>query len=427
MADTKKLELRQVVKALAAVPAVVAFSNAMLIPILPVIRRALDISAFEASLLLTALSLPSGILLPLGGYLSDRLGRRRVMITGLLVFAAGGALAALTGGLTAPLPWLLLARVLQGAGTAGTTFVAYAVAADLLHDDDRARGLSFLEAVYSTGKLIAPLAGSALALLAWYAPFWIYVPLGITAAAIVWRKVPESHPPERRQQSAAQYGQSLVKIWRIRGAEFIVLMAAGGAAMATWFGALVLLTEHLDALHVRGALRGALISLPLLLFAVSALGGTWTARRLGLALRLRAPAGFILAGLGSLISLFFAPRTVQTLSAATLIPDGFALGPVLWTLAGAAVTGIGIGLALPALDTLVTGKIEEEERGVVSGIYGMARSLGAAAGPPALVFLIGRIADTLVWSGLITLALITAVLISAAIKPGEQEKTEAPR
>src|SRR5690606_40777985 len=69
----------------------------MLIPVLPLIARSLDISHFQASLLLTALSLPSAVLLPVAGYLSDKYGRRQFLVGGLIIYALGGLAAGLAG------------------------------------------------------------------------------------------------------------------------------------------------------------------------------------------------------------------------------------------------------------------------------------------------------------------------------------------
>ena len=71
------------------IPLLMVLGNSMLIPVLPEIRSALNISQLQVSLLITLFSVPAGIVIPISGILSDRFGRKKVMIPSLLLYGAG--------------------------------------------------------------------------------------------------------------------------------------------------------------------------------------------------------------------------------------------------------------------------------------------------------------------------------------------------
>src|SRR5690606_26016002 len=121
-------------------------SNSMLIPVLPLLQRAMDRNLFRVGLIITAFSIPAGLAIPIGGYLSDRLGRKPVMIPALILFGLGG----LVGGI-APLlvddPYALIigGRILQGLAAGGLYQVALAAAGDMFTGDTRTRAMGVLE------------------------------------------------------------------------------------------------------------------------------------------------------------------------------------------------------------------------------------------------------------------------------------------
>ena len=73
-----------------------------------------------------------------------------------------------------PYPWILVARVVQGIGGGGTYQLAMALAGDIYTGKERSRALGYLEAANGLGKVVAPLLGSATALLVWFAPFSLW-------------------------------------------------------------------------------------------------------------------------------------------------------------------------------------------------------------------------------------------------------------
>lgn len=124
--------------ALASIPLIMTLGNSMLLPILPQISRELKISSFQVSMLITLYGLMAILMIPVAGYLSDRYGRKKVILPSLLIAAAGGAVcvaaAWFTAGLTAY--WIILGgRVLQGIGAAGAFPIVLPFVGDLFKDE----------------------------------------------------------------------------------------------------------------------------------------------------------------------------------------------------------------------------------------------------------------------------------------------------
>ena len=123
---------RSTVYILCLVPFIMVLGNSMLIPVLPVIKKALHVNLSQVGLLITVFSIPAGIVIPFAGLLSDRIGRKAVMVPALIVYGFGGILAGLAGVLVKQSYYLLLgARVIQGIGAGGTYQLAMALAGEI--------------------------------------------------------------------------------------------------------------------------------------------------------------------------------------------------------------------------------------------------------------------------------------------------------
>ncbi|MDP3050708.1 MAG: MFS transporter, partial [Eubacteriales bacterium] len=152
--------------ALSSVPFVMVLGNSMLIPILPEMQRALEISSFQASLVITLFSVPAGIIIPLSGFLSDYFSRKVVIIPALILYGIGGLIA---GGAAlidteASYAILLAGRIIQGIGAAGTAPIAMALTGDIFKAQARAQALGVIEAANGVGKVVSPVLGAAVGL-----------------------------------------------------------------------------------------------------------------------------------------------------------------------------------------------------------------------------------------------------------------------
>ena len=133
--------------ALASVPLVMTLGNSMLIPILPTIEKKLHISSFQVSMIITIYSIVAILLIPIAGYLSDRWGRKMVMVPSLLIAAIGGAITGwVSWKIDNPYIWILIGRAIQGIGAAGAMPVVIPCVGDLYKDEKQvSTGLGIIE------------------------------------------------------------------------------------------------------------------------------------------------------------------------------------------------------------------------------------------------------------------------------------------
>jgi MFS family permease len=157
---------------------------------LPAIQADLRAAPIDAQWILTAYGLAFGGGLLLGGRLGDLYGRRRLLAAGLALFAAGALVAGLAPGLGV----LVVARVLQGAGSAAAVPAALALIGSLFPEGPaRTRALSILAAMASLGVTAGLLLGGAVtAALGWRWVFMLMAPLALGTAAAAHRVLPEA-------------------------------------------------------------------------------------------------------------------------------------------------------------------------------------------------------------------------------------------
>ncbi|MFJ3671313.1 multidrug effflux MFS transporter [Streptomyces sp. NPDC090106] len=192
--------------ALAAVP---PMSMDMYLPALPEVTRALDSTATTVQLTLTACLIGMALGQLVVGPMSDRWGRRGPLLAGLMVYVVAAAMCAL-----APNAELLIAfRVVQGlAGSAGIV-IARAVVRDLYDGLAMARFFSTLLLISSAAPIVAPvIGGQVLHFTNWRGIFVVLTVIGVALTALVWRRLPETLPPERRQHGGVRGA-----LWVMRG------------------------------------------------------------------------------------------------------------------------------------------------------------------------------------------------------------------
>ena len=349
---------------LAAVPFVMVLGNSMLIPVLPTLKARLGLTPVEMGLVITAFSLPAGATIPLAGALSDRVGRKAVMVPALVLYGVGGLLAGLAAWLMPGRFWpILAARALQGVGAGGTYQLAMALAGDVFQSRERVRALGLLEASNGLGKVVSPLLGALAALGAWFLPFFVYGMVALPTAAGVYLAVPEPSGG-RTAQGMGAYLRQLGSVARRRGAMLAASYGAGLVALFALFGVLSYVSDVLEQLSGLGQLgRGAVIAIPVgLMAAVAYAAGVYLQRRPAHATSL-AVGGLVVAS-GGLLMLGLQGEALRGL------------------IVGASALGLGVGAVLPAINAAVTGAAPRGERGAVTALYGTVRFSGVAAGPP---------------------------------------------
>ncbi|MEP6633290.1 MAG: multidrug effflux MFS transporter [Luteimonas sp.] len=129
------------------------------------------------------------------GALSDAIGRRKVILGGLIVFT----LASVGCALSRDLPMLLAFRALQGVSAGVGLIVGRAVIRDVLEGDDAQRLMSQVSMIFGVAPAIAPIIGGwILGWQRWPGIFWFLVGFAVLLLTAVWIALPETHPPQAR-------------------------------------------------------------------------------------------------------------------------------------------------------------------------------------------------------------------------------------
>ena len=180
---------------LGALSAFGPLSMDMYLPGLPSLTRDLGASASAGQLTLTGcmLGLAAGQLV--AGPMSDSMGRRRLLLTGLAGYAAASAACA-----AAPSIWWLVAlRLLQGLAGGVGIVIARAIVRDLFDGAAAARMFALLMMVMGVAPVVAPLiGGQVLALSSWRGIFIVLAAIGVPLLVVTWWVLPETLPPEKR-------------------------------------------------------------------------------------------------------------------------------------------------------------------------------------------------------------------------------------
>lgn len=352
---------------LAAVPFIMVLGNSMLIPVLPKMMSVMHLTLFQVGLIISIFSIPAGIVIPIAGALSDRIGRRVLMGPALAVYGIGG----LGAGFSAwffphPFPWIMGFRLLQGVGAGGTYQLAMAVAGDMFTSQKRAGALGQLEAANGLGKVVSPIAGSLLALIIWFAPFFVYGILSFPIAALVWFIIQEPKSQKSQSGGFGQYWKGIKHTLSQKAGSMATTFLAGAAVLFILFGVLSYLADILEKNFGIGELpRGLIIAIPVMASAVASyLTGTVLQKKIASWSRPVVVGGLAL------------------IAASMVLEPLFVTKNPFWALFILVFQGIGTGATLPSINTLVTSATSSNERGVVTSLYGSVRFFGVAMGPP---------------------------------------------
>lgn len=342
----------------------------VIIPVLPQLVEQLSSGssenrAFTYGLLISVYALMQFLLSPVLGSLSDRFGRRPVLLSSTFGLAADFLLTYLAPSLS----WLFAARILSGATSASIT-TANAYLADVSRPEDRVRNFGFIGATFGLGFIIGPAFGGLLGRTSPRLPFLIAACLAGLNFLYGLFVLPESLPPEKRQKTLQIRWQPLSALTILRRYPPVFGLAGtvicGGLAQQALQSVWVLYTSYRygwDTLHTGLSLTavGVLVAI--------VQGGL---------------VGRIAKALGE-------PRTLLT---------GLVLGALSQLLYGLSTQGWMIYLVLifaavagvsgPVAQSLITRQVAADEQGSVQGALASLTSLTAVIAPPIATWLFGH-------------------------------------
>ena len=333
----------------------------IVLPLLPLYADAFGATGTAIAVLVVSYALSQFLLAPLWGKLSDRIGRRPVLLVGLLGSAASYVLFAFAGSL-----WmLLLSRILAGVAGANVP-VAQAYIADVTPKERRASGMGLLGAAFGLGFVFGPALGGILAPISTAAPGLMAAALCATNAFLAFVFLPESLSRDERIERAAsraQTGPAGISSLRtvVQSPDFVTVLVLSflvTAAFSVIHPIFPLFADQRFGLDVRGV--GWLFAF---LGLVSAL-------MQGLFVRRLVPR----IGEDGLVRLVVFPFLLGFLA--------LAWAPSLWVLTlGLAGLAIGFGGALPCIVSLLSRAAPDALQGSALGIGQSVSSLARVAGP----------------------------------------------
>ncbi|NRF90782.1 MFS transporter [Paenibacillus frigoriresistens] len=389
--------------ALATIPLVLVLGNSMLVPILPDMQEKMGISRFQSSLVITLFSITAGLIIPVSGYLSDRFTRKAVIIPSLIIYGSAGVLAGFAA-VWNSYPIMIASRAIQGLGAAGTAPIAMALVGDLYKGGEASKALGLIEASNGTGKVVSPILGSLLALIVWFAPFFAFPIFCILALLAVIFLIKEP-PKEKEAEPLKQYLKQIGTILREKGRWLIPAFFAGSVTLFILFGVLFYLSQILEEApySIEGIRKGLILAIPLLGMVITSYTTGAMIKQNGTLMRWLMNIGLILMTVSLALAIFLNANLYIFIGLLTL-------------------SGIGTGLLLPCLNTLITGSVEREQRGMITSLYNSLRFIGVAFGPPLFGWLM-NISHKTIFITVSSMALLMLVLVFFFIKPkGEMTK-----
>lgn len=362
MIGERKLKEKLMIVSLGLLPLIMVLGNSMLIPLLPSIQKSLHLSGVQTSLILSVFSIPAALCIPGVGILSDRYGRKKLIMYSLIVMIIGSLVAASSALVSSGSFAVLMAgRVIQGIGAAGTTTLAMALTGDVFTGEKRAKVLGILEVYNGAGKVVAPIIGATAALVVWYAAFFVY-PLAAGAALVGIAMYVREAKTGSDSVSVGEYLKRAIGIVYDKRKSLFPLFFVGGLGLFLLFGILYYLSFLIEeTYHIDGFFKGTAFLFPLVAMT---LVSYWTGQRIKTDVVLMKK--LMIVGMILLFVMFGVLTVIYTL-------------PVLMFCLTVAFGGLGF--VLPCINMMITSAASDEERGFVVSIYGTVRFLGVALGP----------------------------------------------
>ncbi|WP_339222720.1 MFS transporter [Paenibacillus sp. FSL H8-0332] len=332
----------------------------LVVPIMPTYMNELGIGGSMVGLLVAAFSLTQLLVSPFAGRLSDKMGRKKIIVGGLVVFAFSELLFGLANA-----SWVLfVSRMLGGIGAAMIMPAVMAYVADTTSSEERAKGMGFINAAITTGFIIGPGIGGYLAELGIRVPFFVAAGAAGLVAVITLIVLPESRSAELREEARDQKGNKdnlilqLVRSYRepyFFGLIIVFVLSFGLANYETVFGLFVdhkfgFTPKDIAFVLTFGSIAGAVVQ-------VTAF--SWILNKFGESRVIS--ACLLVSGLSILLTLFV---------------HGFvAIVSVTF------VVFLAMDILRPAVGTQLSKMADETQQGLVMGMNSAYTSLGNIAGP----------------------------------------------
>lgn len=337
---------------------VVMLGFGIIIPILPFYVESMGASGRDLGLLMAVYALMQLIFAPVWGGISDKIGRKPILIAGII----GNAFTQLLMGLSTQLWMLFAARILAGILASATLPTAMAYIGDSTSEENRSGGMGIIGAAMGVGMVLGPGVGGSLAAINLSMPFYLAAILSIVVLAFVVWMLPESLPEEYRAEKGGKIqGPNFGVMWRALFGPlgFLMLMSFlisfGLTNFEGIFGLYALERYGYTPFQVGITLMGIGVTAAV----VQGVAAGKASKRWGESRVLEAALFISAIGFGLMLTATNMPSVVLTSS--------FFI--------------IGNALMRPVLAAMISQKSTRGEQGVALGLHNSFMSLGRVIGP----------------------------------------------
>lgn len=334
--------------------AMLAIGVVIMSPLMVDLSGQFAVSTGRVGLLITAFTAPPIVLIPVMGVLADRVGRKPVLVPGLVVFGLAGAAV----GLATTFETALALRVLQGVGFAAAMPLTVTMLGDLYGGTREATAQGMRTAGNFFSNLITPTVAGLLVVISWRYPFALFL-IALPIAAWAWVSLPPIKPA--RRSSLQGYLRQLVEL--VRDPLMALVLSSFVLRFVLFYGYLTYIAVLvLQGVGLSAVAAGVVVSIK----SIGSIVGSTQVGRMGAVwpLVLLVAGGFVLSGAGI------------ALSGLVLTPAGLLLGAVL--------LGIGDGICAPLQKSLVTGLAPTRLRGGAISVASTFQNVGKAVVPVLL-------------------------------------------
>jgi DHA2 family methylenomycin A resistance protein-like MFS transporter len=405
---------------------------------LPSIQRSLRTTPGGLEWVISAYALALAALIPVGGALGDRFGRKRVFLAGVTVFALGSAACALSGNDEA----LIGFRVLQGVGGAAMLALTLSIITETFPAEARSGAIGTWAAIGGTGFGVGPVVGGILlSLSSWASVFWVNIPFAAAAIALTLAAVPESRNLASRRLDLPGVANSAlglvgITLGLVEASSHpwvsapVLAPVATGAALLACFALWERRAAHPMIPPVLLGARSFVSASSVYLISYAAFGGFmfyltllyqdvngWSPLRTGLSWLFMNGPFLLMAQFTGLIDRRHPPSRVVGAGCAVAAVGILALsmagatGPFALTAAGYLLAGAGFGVLVPGVTHVAMRDVPAGVSGTASGVVNASRQVGTSVGLAVLGSL-GAAAATSHWH--IAIRLFPASIRTAA-------------
>ncbi len=202
-------EVRKIITTVIFCEFLICLGMSLIFPVMPFIKNEYGFSAFDMGVMSSLFAFVQFVASPVVGRVSDKFGRKPMLVWGLLIFSLAEFLFAIAQHL-----WAFdISRAIDGLSAAMFVPTSMALAADLTSVKERAKVIGWLSAAFSGGLILGPGLGGVLANVSYKFPFWVAGGLGLVSTIVAWVLLPRNDDERFKSTTKNPESQLLGSTW----------------------------------------------------------------------------------------------------------------------------------------------------------------------------------------------------------------------